>query len=198
MSNNVSLSKEFTSDQLPQDPFFPTIDLFGPIFLDTEACFCALRHAKLDVGKETVAWQCVGDQTRAYETLEGKWFPTKDGNQDIPEDPNDGSNPPDRGRPLFYDPAAKDLVDLRNPATLGVYNGACTAVNNTKFSQSIYEAYDQLDSNQYPISGAPCFRPGAIPLKIQNADSWGKDGCSPGFLCKCMPYSKCGYAEAIC
>ena len=89
-----------------------------------------------------------------------------------------------RDKPLFFDDNAKDLVDFKDKKTLGVYNGACTGKNNTKFSQSIYEANEQIAANQYPISGVPCFQPGAVPLKIQYADSWQKNGCSEGFLCE--------------
>lgn len=182
--SNSSVTKEFTAEQLPQDPFLPLQDFEGPVFLDTEACFCALQAAELDQGKTTVAWQCVGDQTKAYNTFEGKWFPTKDGNDNVPGSIRDASNPPDTSRPLHFDADAKDFVDLKDSETLGVYNGACTGKNNTQFSQSIYEANDQIANGEYPISGAPCFQPGAIPLKIQYADSWQDKGCLPGFLCE--------------
>lgn len=181
--SNSSLTKEFTSDQLPQDPFLPLLDFQGPVFLDTEACFCALQPVQLDEGKDTIAWQCVGDQSKAYTTFDGKWFPTKDTITDVSKLVSDASNPPNTDKPLVYDNNAKDLVDLKDPKSIGVYNGACTGKNNTQFSQSIYEANEQIANKQYPISGVPCFQPGAIPLKIQYADSWQKQGCSEGFLC---------------
>ncbi|KAJ6780436.1 hypothetical protein PWT90_07950 [Aphanocladium album] len=203
MSNttDTSLNRDFTADQLPQDPFLPLFELSGPVFLDTQACFCALRDVELGQDKDAVAWQCVGDQNKAYNTLDGKWFPTKNEKKDISEFFNDASNPPDITKPLFFNNSTRDLVDLKDVKSLGVYNGACTGKNNTLFSQSIYEANQQLNDGKYPISGAPCFQPGAIPLKIQYADSWQKNGCSEGFLCQnntlnslpvyCPPIKEC-------
>ncbi|ATY64290.1 ABC transporter [Cordyceps militaris] len=192
---------EFTADQLPQDPFLPGVDFQGPVFLDTEACLCALRPAQLGQSKKAVAWQCVGEQSRAYSTLDGKWFPTRaNSTVNVTALFSDATSPPDTDKPMFYDGNAS-LVDLKDAETLGVYNAACTGKNNTRFSQSIYETNVQLAEKKYPTSGVPCFQPGAIPLKIQYADSWLKNGCSEGFLCEnntlnslpvfCPPVKEC-------
>ncbi|KAJ0168375.1 ABC transporter G family member 24 [Colletotrichum tanaceti] len=170
-------------DNLPQDPFYPQENPRGPSFLDTAGCLCALQVTTAG-GAPEPAWHCVGDQSvGVYTVRNGRWFKTLNGvagNADGPV--YDASNPPDTGAPMRWLSGA--LRDSLGDAGLSVEDGACTGENNTRYSTSFYEAAGQINAGQYPLSGAPCLRPGAVPIEIQPLQSWLEDGCRPGFLCE--------------
>ena len=182
MSENL---EDFAKASLPQDPFLPEKPLLGPAFLDTEACLCVLRGTP-DQSVNEPLWQCVGDQRSTYNTRLGKWFRPQGSGANIKGAVDDASNPPDTSKPLQWEGTNGALIPLPSNGSLSGTDGFCTGVNNTDFSKRIYESEEQLQSKQYPTSGAPCLRPGAVPIQIQTLQSWNQDGCSPGFLCESM------------
>lgn len=174
----------FTKEDLPQDPFLPQIAPRGPVLLDSEACYCALRRNPEQDSNDNV-WQCVGNQTKAYSSEDGKWFPSSANGRVTDLNIDDGSAPPNPAKPLIFDPGSKTLKPL--PAAdngLNIFDNACTGRNRTVFSGILYEAIRQKAAGQLPIAAVPCLQPGAIPLQIQNATEWIKHGCPEGFLCK--------------
>lgn len=174
-----------------QDPFYPVDAVDGPRFLDTEACLCQLRPEPVKGG--TVWWQCVGNQFTITDTG-GKWFQAKnvDG---LKLDTNstlgpiyDASYPPDSAEGFEWDDNQQQLTITgdRTPG-LSVWDTACTAENNTLFSTTLYRAAAEKQANQTPVDAAPCWRPGAIPIQIQDYKDWQEHGCKDGFLCTLIP-----------
>ncbi|WQF76677.1 Putative AAA+ ATPase domain, ABC-2 type transporter, transmembrane domain, ABC transporter [Colletotrichum destructivum] len=190
-------------DNLPQDPFYPQENPRGPSFLDTAGCLCALQVTPAG-GAPEPAWHCVGDQSvGVYTVRNGRWFKTLNGVGNADGPVYDGSNPPDTENPMRWLSGA--LRDSPGDAGLSVEDSACTGTNNTRYSTSFYEAAQQINAGQYPLSGAPCLRVGAVPIEIQPLQSWQDDGCRPGFLCEnntvnslpqyCPPLGNCQQAR---
>lgn len=176
---------------MPQDPFLPQEDqLQSPVFLDTQACLCALQTLpSTDSTKDTAAWQCIGNQTQSvYEVTTGKWFNTLHGGSKINLTLFDDSNGPDTTEPKTWNNQSKSLKALTNEKSLTVYDRACTGKNNTAFSTSYYQAVAQMSKDELPIAATPCWRPGAFPMQLQSVDSWESKGCNEGFLC--MPITE--------
>jgi hypothetical protein len=195
----MSLSQYGVDDaELPQQPFLAYEEPRGPSFLDTTACLCALRplpgsdKLALATGKGTfdngeAAWQCIGNQTQGvYNITSGKWYKTKSSKGSIILPMNDDSNPP-VGDDLVWDRKSRTLKPLEDKKTLTVYDRDCTGTNRSSFSTSFYRATAQLRAKQLPYDAAPCWRPGALPLQLQNVSSWQNEGCKEGFLCKFHP-----------
>ncbi|KAF7560616.1 hypothetical protein G7046_g3524 [Stylonectria norvegica] len=195
----------FTAANLPQDPFFPQDAPTGPVFLDTQACLCALQKQPESTSKK-IAWQCIGNQTLGvYDTTQGKWFNAQhdSGAVDLPV--NDDSNGPNTNKSQIWDSGSRSLKPLPSNNDLAIWEKVCTGVNHTTFSTSYYRALDQLARNDTPIDAAPCWRPGAIPLQIQDVEAWQSDGCPEGFLCQnntvnslpqyCPPIAECQMAR---
>lgn len=193
---------------MPQDPFLPQEDqLQGPVFLDTQACLCALQTLpSTDSTKDAAAWQCIGNQTQSvYEVTTGKWFNTLHGGSKINLTLFDDSNGPDTAEPKTWNNQSKSLKALTNEKSLTVYDRACTGKNNTAFSTSYYQAVTQMSKDELPIAATPCWRPGAFPMQLQSVDSWEPKGCNEGFLCAnntinslplfCPPLSECQVAR---
>jgi len=203
--DDIPGAKFFTGldpELIPQDPFYPQQEIIGPAFLDTEACLCQLQPRpdldltsddKLDKGQsdqDAILWQCAGNQTAAsHELTTGKWFRTQKGDggiktlDDLVKIPiYDASNPPKLDQQFRWNNATKKLIGTREG--FSVWDKACTGVNRTSFSTSYYRATEQIKKDETPVDAAPCWRPGAIPLQIQNVTDWENTGCAEGFLCK--------------
>ncbi|KAK8069856.1 ABC transporter G family member 24 [Apiospora phragmitis] len=168
--------------ELPQDPYFPQFPPRGPVFLDTEACLCALRRTD-PTRPKGVAWQCIGNQTQGvYNVTTGKWFaPLHDG-AEAGGRVDDASNGPDTAKPLRWDRDNKSFFPVDD--AMSVYDKACTGQNQTTFSTAFYRAAEQQRNKKPMVDAAPCWREGAMPMQIQTVESWQKDGCSEGFLCR--------------
>lgn len=182
-SQTQILLNELSVASLPQDPFLPVDGPFGPAFLDTEACICALRRAPL---QNQVGWQCLGNKTElVYTTTRGKWFPATGGSINVNSSVSDAQNPPDTTRPQVFDITKGAFQSIgSNDTRLDIFSNACTGQNQTTFSTAYYRSVTALANNAVPVDAAPCFRPGAVPLQIQAADDWLQSGCLPGFLCR--------------
>lgn len=178
---------------LLQNPFLPRQRPVGPNFLDTEACLC---NRQLDPGTSLdvtpgFLWRCVGDQTEgARIATSGKWFRPSSVDESevasISQLPiSDATNPPDRSTSLQWDSDSGLLVP--GSENLSVWDKACTGENHTTFSTSFYRATRQIERGDLPVDAAPCWRPGAVPLQIQNVSQWETSGCQPGFLCMYYP-----------
>ena len=178
-----STSLPFPISDAPQDPFYPHSTADGPVFLDNQACVCALRSAP----GSSVAWRCLGNATSdIYVGESGKWYaPTNKGGDHSNAPIDDASNPPKTDEALLSDPKSDALVPLAsvNPNPLTVYDNACTGINETLFSTAYYRASKEVAANQPPVDAAPCWRKGAFPVQIQNVTSWQKTGCYSGFFC---------------
>jgi hypothetical protein len=177
----------------PQDPFLPRESQYGPSYLDTSACLCALQEVEPDdnnndddkkEANSDAAWQCIGNQTQGvYTVTTGKWFKTlHGGNQEVNLPIYDASNGPDTGKALTWDDGKHAFVDA-NLEGLTPYDKACTGVNQTTFSTAFYGALAEKARGDTPVSAAPCWRPGGVPIEIQNVTSWASTGCPMGFLC---------------
>ncbi|KAI1482254.1 hypothetical protein F4774DRAFT_335343 [Daldinia eschscholtzii] len=190
---------------VPQDPFFPQEPARGPLFLDTQACLCALQRTTTS-SESNIAWQCIGNQTQGvYNVTTGKWFNSV-GPSKIPEELliSDATNHPDTSKSFMLDNSTHALIDL-DPSKLSVWDQACTGENHTSFSTSYYRAAAEIDRDETPVDAAPCWRPGALPITIQNASSWETQGCNEGFLCTnntvnslpqfCPPVTECQIAR---
>ncbi|KAI0839966.1 hypothetical protein F5Y06DRAFT_19342 [Hypoxylon sp. FL0890] len=190
---------------LPQDPFWPQDETIGPAFLDTQACLCALRGTD-NVRSSEGKWQCIGNQTQGiYAVTTGKWFNNVgDGSLQDNLPIYDATNTPDITTPLMYSNTTRSLVDVI-PSDLSVWDQACTGENNTAFSTSYYRATKEIEKNETPVDATPCWRPGAIPIEMQNVTSWQVQGCNEGFLCAnntvnslpqfCPPITECQIAR---
>lgn len=169
---------------LPQDPFVEQVTPEGPSFLDTGACLCALQETPVQKSNEAV-WHCIGNQTQGvYETRGGKWFSTVNGGTKVNGSIYDASNGPNTDKTLLFESGfLKEFED--SDESLSVYDQACTGKNQSTYSTAFYRTSAALARNETPgIDGAPCRRPGAVPVKIQDVDDWLKNGCSEGFLCE--------------
>ncbi|KAI0386405.1 hypothetical protein F5Y04DRAFT_121830 [Hypomontagnella monticulosa] len=191
--------------EIPQDPFLPQEENLGPAFLDTQACLCALRGQK-SVTSTQVAWQCIGNQTNGvYSETTGKWF-NSIGDKSLRDKLPiwDASTYPDVSKAFMWDEASNKLVDVVEDK-LSVWDQACTGRNHSGFSTSFYGATAAIQANNTPYDAAPCWRPGAIPITIQQVDDWNKNGCNEGFLCTnntvnslpqfCPPITQCQIAR---
>lgn len=178
-------------EDIPQDPFWPKADYDTPSFMDTALCVCALRYTP-NVDLDSIAWQCIGDQIRrqgvrgnetedVYQTTTGKWFGTSHGGTNLNLTIDDASNGPDTSKLFRWNGGS--LVGTSDQSVFNVYDRACTASNQTTYSTAFYKAIDERANNAKPINAAPCWRPGAVPLEIQDLDSWTTNGCNEGFLC---------------
>ncbi|ORY57830.1 uncharacterized protein BCR38DRAFT_461094 [Pseudomassariella vexata] len=171
-----------------QDPYYPReTTLEGPVFLDTEACLCALQETPAE-GRDAV-WQCIGNQTQeVYEVSvgKGKWFKSVHGGNKVDLPYNDASNPPNTNEPLKYDSKEKALVPLDDDdSSLTIYDKACTGINQTTFTTAYLRAFDSLSRKEYPLGDVgPCWRPGAVPIPLVNESFWQSNGCPDGFLCQ--------------
>lgn len=179
------MTSQLTQNDLaiPQDPFLPQEDPRGPAFLDTQACLCGLRGVE-SLNSETPSWQCIGNQTQGvYSVTTGKWFNTLGSGSKEGLPIWDASNGIDTTKPLMWNSEGRNFADVV-PSQLSVWDQACTGVNHTAFSTSYYGAVAALARNDTPVDAAPCWRPGAIPIQIQEVGDWNANGCSEGFLCK--------------
>ncbi|KAI0413164.1 hypothetical protein F5X98DRAFT_352873 [Xylaria grammica] len=200
MSGNVALYNAYLKNA-PQDPYLPREDSYGPSFLDSGACLCALQTVGGSSNNDA-AWQCIGNQTQGvYEVTTGKWFESLHGGNKVNLSIYDASNGPDTSKALTWDTSKKTLVDA-NQKRLSIYDKACTGVNQTTFSTAFYRAFAENKAGQDPVSAAPCWRPdGALPVEIQDVTSWNETGCPLGFLCAnntvnslpqyCPPVTQC-------
>ncbi|KAI0871078.1 hypothetical protein GGS24DRAFT_492514 [Hypoxylon argillaceum] len=188
----------------PQDPFLPRESNYGPSFLDSSACLCALRHVEQsnnDAEAYAAAWQCIGNQTQGvYDVTTGKWFESLHGGRNVKLPIHDASNGPDTSRALMWDTGNDTFVG----ADLGKftpYDRACTGVNQTTFSTAFYGAVSEQAAGDTLVSAAPCWREGGVPVEIQDVADWVSTGCPLGFLCAnntvnslpqyCPPITRC-------
>lgn len=154
--------------------YFPIDPPAGADFMDTQQCHCALRT--LDDSRTNAAWRCLGNQTTdVYEGSSGKWFWPSDNSTTF--QPNvtadsDFSNPPDLNAEF------SQQLDA-----LSIFDDACNGINNTAMSSALYTARAEANAGQAPISIAPCWRPGVVPLPIEDANTWQQQNCSLGFFC---------------
>jgi hypothetical protein len=175
---------------LPQDPFLPLRRPVGPAFLDTEACLCQRQTRPGTSAPDSTPeylWRCVGNQVEGVGTVTaGKWFrPRHDDRAELSDirrmSIDNATNPPDTSSSLQWDTTSGSLVP--GFENLSVWDRACTGENHTTFSTSFYRAVGQIERGELPVDAAPCWRPGAVPLQIQNVSHWQANGCLPGFLC---------------
>ncbi|KAI3321370.1 hypothetical protein HD806DRAFT_546726 [Xylariaceae sp. AK1471] len=171
----------------PQDPFLPRESEYGPSFLDSSACLCALQQVEEGDGQRAengdAAWQCIGNQTQGvYEVTTGKWFKSLHGGSRTNFPIYDASNGPDTDKALTWDDGKNTFVDA-DLNGLTPYDKACTGVNQTTFSTAFYGVLAEKARGDTPVSAAPCWLPGGVPVEIQNATSWASTGCPTGFLC---------------
>lgn len=189
MDGNLALYSAIVKNA-PQDPFLPRETIKGPAFLDTEACLCALQDVEPTANNAAVhvrsAWQCIGNQTQGvYSVKTGKWFRSSSeplGAKFAKLPIHDASRPLSTEKPMTWDALNEKFVDA-DLAKLTPYDRACTAVNRTTFSQAYYEAHAAQAKGDAPVTAAPCYQPGAVPIEIQNVTSWIRDGCLEGFWC---------------
>ncbi|KAI8945898.1 hypothetical protein F4801DRAFT_566686 [Xylaria longipes] len=188
----------------PQDPFLPRESSYGPSFLDSSACLCALQQIKQgDEGAKNndAAWQCIGNQTQGvYHVTTGKWFESLHGGREVSLPIYDESNGPDTSKALTWDTSKDAFVDA-DPGKLTPYDAACTGINQTTFSTAFYGAFAEKEAGDTLVSAAPCWRPGGVPVEIQNVTLWSSTGCPLGFLCAnntvnslpqyCPPITEC-------
>lgn len=173
----------FSKENLPQLPFLPQETLRGPAFLDTGACLCALQNPLSEDAKDA-AWQCIGNRTEGvYEVDTGKWFDA------IPDPTNihglifDDFNKPNTNKTLVV-VDGKFQESKPNSTQFSIYDQACTGTNHSTFSTAYYRAVEAKSRNKTAVDAAPCWRPGALPIQIQIAESWLTNGCQEGFYCK--------------
>ncbi|KAF9875361.1 hypothetical protein CkaCkLH20_07181 [Colletotrichum karsti] len=169
--------------RVPQDPYLPQVTPKGPSFLDTAACLCALRP--IGDSSSGAAWHCIGNQTQGvYEVTSGRWYDTLHGGNAADGSIDDDSNGPNTDKPMVF--SSGSLTESANDDGLSEFDRACTGDNRTSFSTSFYEAARAIENGQEPLSAAPCYRRDgqAVPIRIQDVQSWNTDGCSPGFLCQ--------------
>ncbi|KAI8628431.1 hypothetical protein F5Y19DRAFT_437753 [Xylariaceae sp. FL1651] len=208
----------------PQDPYLPREKKYGPSFLDSSACLCALRTVQRG-GEGTgdgsnndkmandgdAAWQCIGNQTQGvYAVTTGKWFNSLHGGHNVNLPIYDDSNGPDTKRALTWDTNKISFVDA-DVDKLSPYDQACTGLNQSTFSTAFYGAFAEKQAGETPVSAAPCWQPGGVPIEIQDLTSWNSNGCPEGFLCAnntvnslpqyCPPITDCQTARlsgAVC
>ncbi|KAI1363422.1 hypothetical protein F5Y08DRAFT_309687 [Xylaria arbuscula] len=209
----------------PQNPYLPRESEYGPSFLDSSACLCSLRQVEQDslsddvsddttddagddlkrATKADAAWQCIGNQTQGvYEVTTGKWFESLHGGSEVDLPVYDASNGPNTDKALTWDDDKNAFMDA-DLDSLTVYDRVCTAVNQTTFSTSFYRALAEREAGDDPIDAASCWRPGSIPIEIQDVTSWTDTGCPSGFLCQnntanslpqyCIPFTECQSAR---
>ncbi|KAI1769433.1 hypothetical protein GGR53DRAFT_158788 [Hypoxylon sp. FL1150] len=200
------MTNQLTQNDLaiPQDPYLPQDLPQGPVFLDTQACLCGLRGPE-NLNSDTPSWQCIGNQTQGvYSVTTGKWFNSigKGSKENLPM--WDNTHGIDTDRALTYITRNNSFVDA-SLSELTVWDRACTGINQTSFSTSYYRATVQLQRNETPVDATPCWRPGAIPIQIQDDVGWTANGCNEGFLCAnntvnslpqfCPPITDCQIAR---
>ncbi|KAK4183830.1 hypothetical protein QBC35DRAFT_442609 [Podospora australis] len=208
------LGSGFTKDL--QLPFLPVGEPTGPTFLDTEACLCRRQNVPRSSQNEKgrLLWRCIGNQTEQGSiTLtpagtSGKWFRPASGDErsaaEVLELPlYDASNPPAIDTWLRWDRPSGSMV--AGDETLSIWDKACTGRNRTSFSTSYYKAAAQRDKKEVPVDAAPCWRAGAVPMRLQSANQWQETGCLEGFYCPnntmnslpqfCPPFAECQMAR---
>ncbi|KAI0547982.1 hypothetical protein F4679DRAFT_335093 [Xylaria curta] len=212
MDGDLTTTYAAVVQDAPQDPFLPREQNYGPSFLDDNACLCALRQPEQgnsNAKANQVAWQCIGNQTQGvYEVTTGKWFTSLNGGHDINLPIYDASNGPDTSKALIWDAGNNNFTnaDPDKLSQLTPYDVACTGINQTTFSTAFYGAFAEKQAGNTPVSAAPCWRPGgAVPVQIQDVDSWTTTGCPLGFLCAnntvnslpqfCPPITECQEAR---
>ncbi|KAI3330280.1 hypothetical protein F4824DRAFT_479508 [Ustulina deusta] len=209
MDGDLTLYRAFLKTA-PQDPFLPRESNYGPSFLDSSACLCALRPVEQDdnrtrANNNNAAWQCIGNQTQGvYEVATGKWFESLHGGAKVNLPVYDASNGPDTSQALTWDTRKSTLVDA-DLESLTPYDRACTGVNQTTFSTTFYRAIAEKEAGDDPVSAASCWRPDGVSVEIQNVTSWSATGCPLGFLCTnntvnslpqyCPPITQCQTAR---
>lgn len=172
-----------TAADLPQDPYYPQETSEGPSFLDTGACVCVLQETPLQNSNNAV-WHCIGNQTQnVYLTRGGKFFTPVNGGTTIDGNIYDDSNGPQTNETFVWDSGSNSLQKLVGDDGLTPYDLACTGQNQTTFSTAFYRANQEIANNETAVDAAPCWRPGAIPVQIQNITEWQSQGCNEGFLC---------------
>ncbi|EGY20077.1 uncharacterized protein VDAG_02093 [Verticillium dahliae VdLs.17] len=182
----------------PQAPLLPRVQAEGPTFVDTQACICSLRTTPGQDG--AAGWRCLGNRTEEmYLTNDGKWFNAQNDAATLDGPIHDATNPPDTTKALKWADNKSELVPITGNNDLPVYDQTCSGTNHTTFSTSYYRAAAQLERDEAPVDGAPCFRPGAVPVQIQTIDEWQEHGCAEGFLCEycCGLDHICGYADPL-
>ncbi|PNH48022.1 hypothetical protein VD0004_g343 [Verticillium dahliae] len=188
----------------PQAPLLPRVQAEGPTFVDTQACICSLRTTPGQDG--AAGWRCLGNRTEEmYLTNDGKWFNAQNDAATLDGPIHDATNPPDTTKALMWADDKSELVPITGNNDLPVYDQTCSGTNHTTFSTSYYRAAAQLERDEAPVDGAPCFRPGAVSVQIQTIDEWQEHGCAEGFLCQnntvnslpqyCTPLTICQQAR---
>lgn len=186
----ASLYQKSDPAQRPTDIFFPFHDPQGPVFLDDGGCTCSLRPSP---DNTATMYRCLGNNTMdPYDGISGKWFSIANAQAAWNHrDPWDGADPP-HALPAFsvapsgaQDDASVALLASNDPKaqSLSVYDAACSAKNQSSFSQSYYEAVRATRANQAPVSAAPCYNPQSVPIQMVNLTSWQQHGCAAGFHC---------------
>ncbi|KAI0204507.1 hypothetical protein F4808DRAFT_345238 [Astrocystis sublimbata] len=203
MDGDLALYRALVKDA-PQDPFLPRESDYGPSFLDNSACLCALQNVEQASDDDTTngaAWQCIGNQTQGVYTVNtGKWFESLNGGTRVKLPIYDSSNGPDTSKALMWD-SRKDALVAANLTKFTVYDRACTGINQTTFSTAFYRAFEEKKAGKTLVDAAPCYRPGGVPVEIQNVTLWNDIGCPLGFLCQnntvnslpnyCPPITEC-------
>ncbi|KAH8898927.1 hypothetical protein GQ53DRAFT_677677 [Thozetella sp. PMI_491] len=207
MSGNVNIDDALAkfAPSAPQDPFLPERNdtIGGPIFLDTGACLCAYGRSPV-ARSDPAKWHCIGNQTDGLNVTSGKWFNTVKDSAFATLPMDDASQPPDVSKPLMFDDGSNSLVSV-DEHKLTAYDNACTGVNNTLFSTARYRVSVALAQDDVVVDALPCYRPGAVPIQMQNLTSFQERGCLPGFLCMnntvnslphyCPPVTECQQAR---
>jgi len=190
---NPVVALGYDRNHMPQDPFFPIEQPDGPTFIDTEACLCELRPNPEDRDEDNIVnlwWRCFGNRTAGAETeTSGKWFPALNEHPDgvdlmtvLDMEMNDDTNPPDLDS-FHYHWNTYSKSFMPGQENMPVWDEVCTGKNHTGFTTSFYRAAEQLERGEVPVDAAPCWRPGAMPMTIQNVSDWQLNGCKEGFLC---------------
>jgi len=119
-----------------------------------------------------------------YEVTTGKWFRSLDGGSksSLDQPIYYASSGPILNQTFEWDSDHKRFEEA-GPKNFSAYDSACTGVNHTTFSTAFYSAYDEIQADKDPVSAAPCWRPGAFPIQIQNVSDWLSSGCLSGFQC---------------
>ncbi|KAJ8105688.1 hypothetical protein ONZ43_g7324 [Nemania bipapillata] len=160
MDGDLTLYREALTGA-PQDPFLPRESNYGPSFLDSSACLCALQHVQQEnddgtTNNDGVAWQCIGNQTQGvYDVTTGKWFESLHGGGGVRLPIYDASNGPDTDKALMWDTRNNTLVDA-DLGKLTPYDKACTGINQTTFSAALYGAVAEKQAGDTLVSSAPC------------------------------------------
>lgn len=152
--------------------------LKGPQYVDSTACICRLRAIPYQ------AWRCSGNQTEDVLTT-GKYFVPVDGSSVEIKDTSIWAGPKPNTTIAY-------MVTGRNSRTLVPFSSAsdagtslqdqvCTGQNDTAKSTVFYQQVQDASNGIIPRL---CWLPDAVPMTIQDANSWNETGCNLGFQCK--------------